>query len=215
MKVTAVIPALDEEQTIGAVVAVARGHARVDEVIVVNDGSTDGTSRIAKRAGARVIDLPENHGKAAAMRAGAQATDAEWLLFLDGDLIGLTHDHISDLLEPILKGEADMSVGLFRNGRMATDLAQVLAPYLSGLRVLRRETMLALSEDEAEVCRFGIEVALTVDAKKRGARVVEVPLEEITHRMKEEKLGLVKGFAARMKMYREIISYVIKQGLDL
>lgn len=216
MTVAAVIPALNEELTIAQVVGVVRAHPQVAEVIVVSDGSTDDTAVLARAAGARVVELRENQGKAAAMAVGVEQTSADHILFLDGDLIGLTEIHITALLTPVLFGTAGMSVGIFRHGRIATDLAQVVAPYLSGLRVLKRELMadMLAEQEDVEISRFGIEVALTLHAKRRGYDVVEVTMEDMTHRMKEEKLGLVKGFAARMKMYREILSYAIKQGLE-
>lgn len=210
MKVAAVIPAYNEEATIANVVAAVRRADVVTDVVVVSDGSTDATAARAREAGARVIEHPENRGKAAAMKTGFLATDAPVVLFLDGDLIGLTEGHVRALVAPVLRGECDMAIGIFDDGRLTTDLAQVLAPFLSGNRALRRELLERMfqEEPEAEYARFGIEVALTRFTRQVGARVCEVPLEEMSHRMKEEKMGLVRGFAARMKMYWEILKYV-------
>lgn len=209
MRVAAVIPAYNEEPTIADVVAAVRRSDLVESVIVVADGCTDATAERARQAGARVIEHPENRGKAAAMRTGLSACESDVVLFLDADLVGLTEAHVRALLAPVLAGEADMSVGIFDDGRLATDLAQVLTPYLSGQRAVRRsviERMFA-EERDADVSRFGIEVALTRFAERAGLRVTEVPLEELTHRMKEEKLGLVRGLAARMRMYWDILKY--------
>lgn len=209
MQVTAVIPAYDEESTIYGVVTALRRSPLIHGVVVVSDGSDDATAERARAAGAVVLEHKVNKGKAAAMKTGFEAAQSPVVIFLDGDLMGLTEGHIRALLLPVLRGDADMTVGIFDEGRIATDLAQVVAPYLSGQRAFRRElleTMFA-DEPEAEVSRFGIEVAFTRFVKKAGYRVVEVPLEELTHRMKEEKLGLVKGLAARMKMYWEILKY--------
>jgi len=212
MKVAAVIRAYNEEATIGAVVATLRNVQEIQEVIVVSDGSEDRTAEIARSAGASVIELPENMGKAAAMKAGVEATDADVLLFLDADLVGLQESHVRALLAPVAEKRADMSVGVFDDGRVATDIAQMVAPYLSGQRAVRREIAdeVFLENPDVDSLRFGIEVALTRHVKHRGYHVVEVPLEEMTHRMKEEKLGLVKGAAARLKMYYEILKYVQK-----
>lgn len=212
MKVTAVIPAYNEEVTIGEVVETLRQVDLVSEVLVISDGSQDGTAEYARRAGARVIAHLENQGKAAAMKTGFEATDAALVLFLDADLIGLSPGHVRALLRPVLRGEADMTVGIFDEGRLSTDLAQLLAPYLSGQRAVRREILADMfrHEPDADVCRFGIEVALTRHVNNKGYRVAEVSLEEMSHRMKEEKLGLVKGVAARLKMYYEILKYAQK-----
>lgn len=209
MKIAAVIPAYNEAQTIQAVISTALAVPAITEVYVVSDGSTDETVAFAQEAGARVVALPENQGKAAAMRAGVMATTADQILFLDADLIGLTPAHISSLIGPVLGGEADMVVGVFDDGRFSTDLAQVVAPYLSGQRILPRTLMLDMFRDpEIDHARYGIEVAITLYAKEMGLRVLEVGLPEMSHRMKEEKLGLVKGMAARLKMYYEILKYV-------
>lgn len=212
MKVTAVIPAYNEEVTIAEVIETLRQVDLVSEVVVVSDGSHDSTAQVARSSGARVIEHRENQGKAAAMKTGFEATDAPLVLFLDADLIGLSPSHVRALLHPVLRGEADMTVGIFDEGRITTDLAQLLAPYLSGQRAVRREVVEEMfrHEPDSEVCRFGIEVALTRHINNKGYRTVEVPLEEMSHRMKEEKLGLVKGVAARLKMYYEILKYAQK-----
>jgi glycosyltransferase involved in cell wall biosynthesis len=212
MKVAAVIPAYNEELTIGDVVSTLRQCELIEEILVVSDASEDQTATIASAAGARVLEHESNQGKAGAMKTGFEATDADVVLFLDADLTGLTPAHVKLLLHPVVRGEADMTVGVFDDGRVATDLAQLVAPYLSGQRAVRREIVedMFRKSPDADVSRFGIEVALTRHVKDRGYRVAEVPLEEMSHRMKEEKLGLVKGVAARIKMYYEILKYAQK-----
>ncbi len=98
-----------------------------------------------------------------------------------------------------------MSLGIFDRGRLATDLAQFFAPGLTGQRALRREILLAATN--LEETRYGIEMALNRYAEKLGLAVQAVELPDLSHVMKEEKLGFVKGFAARMKMYWEIARY--------
>lgn len=212
MRVAAVIPAYNEEATIADVVSTLRHVDLIDEIVVVSDGSQDRTADVARMAGARVLEHRENQGKAGAMKTGFDATTGPIVLFLDADLIGLSPAHVRALLTPVLENKADMTVGVFDNGRFSTDLAQLVAPYLSGQRAVRREQvqeMFSFSPD-ADVSRFGIEVALTRHFKDKGYIVLEVPLPEMSHRMKEEKLGLVKGAAARMKMYYEILKYAQK-----
>ncbi len=202
MKIATVIPAFNEEQTVGSVVEIVRSVPELAEVIVVCDGCTDDTAKAARQAGAKVIMLPENRGKGAAMLIGAAHTSAEVIIFVDADLIGLKQTHLLDLVHPVLVGEADMTVGIFARGRLATDLAQFIAPYLSGQRAMRKQLLNWI--DNMEVARYGIEVAITNYARQNGWKVKEVELEDLTHIMKEEKLGLIKGLGARMKMYWEI-----------
>ena len=144
MKITAVIPAYNEEKTLRGVLEPVMQCDEISQVIVVNDGSTDRTAEIAGEMGVDLITLPYNQGKGAAVKAGVAATQAEIILLLDADLVGLTTDHIRALLSPVIKGEAMMTVGVFTEGRISTDISQQVAPVLNGQRAVRRELVVAL-----------------------------------------------------------------------
>lgn len=206
--VSAVIPALNEEETIAEIVGVLETIDLLDEIIVVCDGCTDNTSRLAREAGAKVIELSRNVGKGGAMMVGVRAAENDVILFLDADLLGLTERSVIDLVTPVITGEADMTVGIFEKGRMSTDFAQTVAPFLSGQRAVRKSLLESMSDLDAS--RFGVEIALTRFAVENNLMVKEVVLQDMTHRMKEEKLGFVKGVAARMRMYWEIAQYMTK-----
>lgn len=205
MKIAAIIPAYDEERTVGGVVATVLSAGVADEVIVVNDGSRDRTSEVAKAAGARVIDLPENVGKGGAMKAGADATDAEILLFLDADLTGLNAQHLAALIDPVVSGKAEMSIGVFDEGRFTTDMAQKITPFLSGQRAMYKWVFTSIPH--IEQTRYGVEMALSRFAEKRGLRVCHVSLKHVAQITKEEKRGFIKGFQARLRMYWEILRF--------
>lgn len=205
LRIVALIPAYNEEKTLGAVIDCVRSCDVVQEVIVISDGSTDRTAEVARRCGVSCIELEQNVGKGGAMKAGIERADADVFLFLDADLVGLQPEHIYALLQPILSGRAAMSVGLFERGRLSTDFAQVVAPYLSGQRAVRREVLQGISG--LDMARFGVEIALTRYIREHDIPVEEVILENLTHLMKEEKLGLLRGFMARMKMYWEIVRF--------
>jgi len=212
--VAAIVPAYNEAKTIGAVLGVLTKCRLINEVIVVSDGSTDDTVKIALQFdGVQVVELPENRGKGGAMKAGLEQTAAEIVLFLDADLIGLTEDHVNALLQPVLENQALMSLGVFEKGRVATDLAQKVAPYLSGQRALQRDLLSDLSD--LDLTRFGVEVALHRYMEENKIPVALVNLPDLSHLMKEEKLGLWKGLAARGKMYWEIIKYTASIDLHL
>lgn len=198
-----IIPAYNEARRIRRVIEVARRAPGVEEVIVVDDGSEDQTARVAAACGARVIRLRENQGKGAAMLAGAKAVRTDVVLFLDADLLGLTVAHLERLAEPVTSGEADMTMGLFDDGRRTTDLAQRLAPFLTGQRAMRRETFLAVPG--VGETGFGAEVAISTFARDMNLRVAKVTLPGVSQVMKEEKQGFWKGFQARLRMYWEIV----------
>ncbi|HNR03999.1 MAG TPA: glycosyltransferase family 2 protein [Bacillota bacterium] len=214
MNVTAVIPAYNEEQTIADVVKCVKSIDKIQKVIVVSDGSTDSTAEIARECGADVIELDENVGKGGAIRAGINECGTEIILFLDADLIGLTEKHVLDLIEPVIDNKADMTIGIFKKGRMVTDLAQKVTPYLSGQRAIKKSIIDKIPN--IDITRYGVEVALTKYVDKFNVRVQEVDLPDMTHVTKEEKLGIIRGVHARLKMYWDIVkilsSYNIKSG---
>jgi hypothetical protein len=142
------------------------------------------------------------------MIIGAKETNYPYILFLDADLLGLKPKHVEDLICPVLFEGYDMSIGVFEDGRFATDIAQFLAPFLSGQRALKKNLFNDILD--LDVSRFGIEVVLTKFAHEKKLPVKEVHLKDMSHVMKEEKLGFVKGFMARMKMYWDIVKYVSK-----
>lgn len=202
-KVAAIIPAFNEERTVARVVRAVRTANVADEVIVVDDGSTDQTAKVAERSGARVISLEKNVGKGGAMKAGAESTDADFLLYLDADLVGLTQTHLESLINPVVLGHADMTVGVFDEGRFATDMAQKIAPFLSGQRAMKRKIIDTLPD--LETSGYGVEVALSRHAEQQGLRVQRVELKHVAQVTKEEKIGYLKGFRARLRMYWEIL----------
>lgn len=213
MNVTAIIPAYNEEQTIANVVRCVANVEKIKKIIVVSDGSTDNTAEIARECGADVIELSENVGKGGAIKAGVNECGTEIILFLDADLIGLTEKHVTDLIDPVISNEADMTVGIFKNGRMVTDLAQKVTPYLSGQRAIKKSIIDRIPN--IDITRYGVEVALTKYVDRFSIRVKEVDLPDMTHVTKEEKLGIIKGVQARLKMYWDIVkilsSYNVKK----
>lgn len=208
MDVMAIIPAYNEEKTIGDVLAVLKEVSLVKKIIVVSDGSTDHTVQVARSYDVEVVELEENRGKGGALKAGLESVKADVVLFLDADLLGLTPEHVYNLLQPVISNEADMTIGIFEKGRIATDLAQKMAPYLSGQRALKFFLLEQISD--LDVARFGVEVALNRFMESSKISVKEVILRDMSHVMKEEKFGVWKGMAARMKMYWEIIKYLTR-----
>lgn len=213
MTVAAIIPAYNEEKTIGNVLKVLVNMDTVDEIIVVSDGSHDKTTDIARSFNVHIIELDRNRGKSYAVLTGVMSTEANIILMLDADLIGLKEEHVYRLLNPILNREADMTIGIFKKGRGATDLAQKIAPYLSGQRAIARSVFEKLKN--YKVKDYGIEMALKLMADREKIKVKEVFLNDLTHVMKEEKRGFLIGLISRIKMYLDILYCVVKFKLEI
>lgn len=203
MKISVIIPAYNEEATIGNIIKTVKKISKIDSIIVVSDGSTDQTVEIARSLNVYVYEMKENIGKSGAIKKGFENTDSEILLFLDADLIGLSIKHIYSLVNPIINDLADMTVGIFNKGRFITDLSQFIMPYLSGQRAMKREIISLIPE--LDLLKFGLEIAITKTVKKYNYRVAKVKLNNLTHIMKEEKYGLVEGTKKRWQMYLDII----------
>lgn len=202
-RVSAIVPAFNEAQNIASVLQVLREVREISEIIVVDDGSTDNTAEVARASGAVVLSLSENQGKGGAMKAGAAIARGDVVLFLDADLVGLTVDHVQELIVPVMQGDSEATVGIFEGGRASTDWAQAVAPFLSGQRAIRRQLLVGF--EHIDMAGYGVELQLHRQLKRMGISPREVVLHDVTQVVKEEKMGLVKGFSARMRMYWEII----------
>lgn len=203
------IPAFDEAERVGAVVSVAR-EADLGPVVVIDDGSRDGTCDAARAAGAEVVRLDANRGKAAAVLAGASLRREAVVVLLDADLVGLRPEHVAALAAPVLEDGVDMTRGIFAGGRWATTAAQRLAPVLGGQRALRRELLAAIGD--ADASGFGLEVRLERAARRGGWRRRDVELPGVSQVMKEEKRGWWPGLKARFGMYRDVLAALWSRG---
>lgn len=206
MIITAVVPAYNEKTTIAGVLRVLKRSRLLSETIVVDDGSTDGTARIAKSEGARVVKQ-KNGGKASAMHAGAINARGEYLLFCDADLVGLQPEHVSLLVDPVRAGGAAMTIGLRDHGPFWNLLMRTVLPKIGGERCIAKKDFLAASEGASG---FGIESALNFYCKKNGRPVALVALPGVRHTIKEKKYGIARGIAARIAMIGEVVWAEVK-----
>jgi len=198
-EVAVVIPAKDESERIRDTVTAASGLPDVSLVLVVDDGSRDGTSRAAELAGATVMRHGRTRGKAAAMETGAEAVrlldqrdgldHPRHLLFLDADL-GSSASFAGPLTQPVIAGQADMTIAAFSStvklgghgmvvGLSGAGIRRAIgwapAQPLNGQRCLTRA---AFEAARPLAAGFGVETALTIDLARKGLRIteVEVPL---------------------------------------
>ena len=207
-RVTAIIPALDEEGAIGATVA-RLDRSLVHEVIVVDNGSRDRTAERAREAGARVV-FEGRRGYGSACLAGIRAAaSSDILVFLDGDGSEAPED-LPRILGPVLCGEADLVLGsrtlgeqepgsVSRHQRWGNRLVVGLLGMLTGVRLsdfgpFRAVRAEALRRLDMSHPTYGWPVEMVAKAIRRGLRIVEVPVRTRPRMSGESKVtGTVWG----------------------
>ncbi|OWT32716.1 glycosyl hydrolase [Methanobrevibacter sp. 87.7] len=189
--IIALIPAFNEEVAIGSVIL--RTLQYVDNVLIIDDGSTDATNKIAKLAGAEVITHAENLGKGEGLKSGFQAIKGKYdiVITIDGD--GQHNpDEIPKLIEPIINDEADFVNGSrYMNGpeentpayrRVGQQVLDKATNISAGCNVTDSQSgFRAFSSKCCDCFRFkdtgfGIESEMLVDAAENGFRIKEVPI---------------------------------------
>jgi glycosyltransferase involved in cell wall biosynthesis len=223
-RIDAVIPALNEAHSIAQVVGRLRNQqaALLESIFVVDNGSTDGTGDIARRAGAHVV-REERRGYGYACKAGVLAArEADVIVLLDGDAAD-DPDDLPRLLEPLLNGEADLVVGSRTLGSrepgsmtvqqvLGNRLAAWLMRNIYGVRVsdmgpfraIRRSDLLALDMQEMS---YGWSVEMMVKAARAGYRYREVPVK-YHRRIGVSKVGGTLG--GSLKAGWHILSTVLR-----
>ncbi len=208
MKITVIIPALNEAGCIGELVQAVWAQP-VTGVLVVDNGSTDATAELAERAGAQVVREPHK-GYGYACRAGFEAAaDADGLVFLDGDYSFLPAE-LPRLVAPLAADEADLVLGSrvlghIERGAMPPQqrfgnwlVAHLMWPLyrlpltdLGPYRAIRRPLLAALDMREMT---FGWPTEMIVKAARRRARIIEVPVSYHSRRAGQSKVsGTLRG----------------------
>ena len=215
-KVSVIIPAYNEEDTVAKVVEVVRNVSFVDEIIVVNDGSSDKTEEEAIKAGAIVINHETNKGKGEALFTGYKQAECDIIAFIDADIYNLTSKKVESMIMPILLGNAEITKTKFSrvSGRVTELTAKPLLNFffpeisfeqpLSGQFAARKSTLRKINFEKD----YGVDVGIVIDADVLGISIMEIDIGEIEHDMSPlSDLNLMAN-----EVVRTIISRANKYG---
>ena len=209
MNISVVIPALNEEEPIADVVRGCLATGLPQEVIVVDNESTDHTAERAREAGARIVSAPRGYGRACAAGVAAIAHETDIVVFLDGDGSDCP-ELMKRLVQPIIHGGQDFVIGSRTRGereRGSMNAQQVFAGYLAGwlirplygvkytdmcpFRAIRRDALEKLGMKETT---YGWNLEMQMRAARAGLRILEVPVNHRCRTGGESKVsGTVRG----------------------
>lgn len=204
--ISIIIPVYNEEQTLALLLSCVTSWKRAAETIVVNDHSSDATTQVLKQFASfiRLITHTTNKGKGQALASGIQKSRGDILMFLDGDVIGLTHADLDALVEPIIRREADMALGIVRFARFKRFS---IAPFITGQRVVWKKHitphLLQLANSG-----YGAEIVLN-DIHKR-LRVVCVQWPTVTIVDKLKKHPLHAAVTSYLREWRQVVGVYLR-----
>jgi glycosyltransferase involved in cell wall biosynthesis len=194
-KLTCIICAHNEAPRISDVLSVASQHPLIAEVIVVDDGSTDGTADIARSfPSVQLISLPEHRGKCRAFAAGVRAARHEFIMHLDADLKHLTAANVTALAEPVLSGGYGMSISIRKNSLAIYRWLGL--DFVSGERALPKRIVAACLAEIDALPSFGIEVYINQRIIDEQLSIAVVAFDNVINTRKAVKVGRWRGTLA-------------------
>lgn len=204
-QVSAIVPAYNEASDIGKVLDVLSAVSRIQEIIVIDDGSTDGTGEIAMKRGAIVLRNKSRLGKGQSLQRGVREARGAVLFFCDADIEGLTASIIEKIITPVLSGDVEMSIGARTSKVRSLGFGYTYSPLLDGQRALTKEQWERVPSVQKKGYR--VEVALNYHARTRM-----VQMFDISQTRKEEKRGIFWGTFERYAMYGDILlAHILNQ----
>ncbi len=217
MKVTAVVPAYNEEKTVGNVLKALASTNRISEIVAINAGSTDNTLNIIKRFKShknprvKIINMKKPEGKGNTVREGTKNIDADILLFFDADLIGLRREHIDKLLDPVLKEHAGMVIGLRDKSNVIANMIMPYFPLTGGERAMPKKYFIDIIKNSL-IEGWGLESVMNDYCKKKRLKVVKVKLDGMNHiGLQTKKFGII---AFLKEIYYVIITKIRLLGVN-
>jgi len=201
-KISVVIAAYNEAPRIANVLKTVSNHPLADEIIVVNDGSTDNTSDIVKKFDVKLIENTTNVGKTLSVQKGINVSKNNIIMLLDADLIGIDSESIYKLAEPVLNRQVDWTLSLRDNSFKIMKLLKM--DWLSGERVIPKTLLndpLIWSRPDVG---YGLETLMNKSLLSKNKTFRAVRLRNVSDTNKAKKIGFFKGWSDDFKMIGQI-----------
>lgn len=206
-KISCIIPAYNEGPVIVGVLNAVSGHPLINEIIVVDDGSKDDSGEIIRKfKDVKLLVNEKNMGKSYAVARGIAEANGEIIFLLDADLIGLTPQNISEIIEPVFSKKADISISL--RGNAPWFIKMLKFDYISGDRVFSKELVQSHLEKIQKLPHFGLEVFLNELIIKNKCRVKIVFWPQVITPLKFKKRSFWTGIKDEILMNRDIFKVV-------
>jgi len=216
MSVSAIVCAFNEEHTLPQVVRALIGAEEVNEVIVINDGSIDGThaalKEFSRHPTVRIIELSHNRGKGFAMAEGILRAESDILLFVDADLINFDKIYIPPMLRHILDGKAEMVIG----HPTENNVDKKFNPFrqLAGERAVLKKDIQPLVDDIRN-SGYGAEILINMYYAAQQKRVKYVWLWGLLHPITLHKHAPIKAMKIYLREAYQISRSIMKNYLLL
>jgi glycosyltransferase involved in cell wall biosynthesis len=205
-RVSCIIPAYNEGLRIKKILSCVYNHPLINEIIVVDDGSTDDTQKIVKEfRDIKLVRYPKNKGKSYAVMRGIKLSKYKILLLLDADLNGLNKKEVSDLLNPVLNNRAEATISLRSNTFLIFKLLGI--DPLSGERVFHKKLIKNYKRLKYIPC-FGLEVFINENILKEKVKLKIIRWNKIKDTRKYKKFGLLRGTLGDIKTVWDIFKTV-------
>lgn len=202
-KISVVMAAYNEEPRIAEVLKIIDHHPLIDEVIVINDGSKDKTSEVAKKYNVTLLENEKNLGKTLTVKRGIEYAKNDLIMLLDADLVGLDSDAITKLAKPVLDGTVDWTISLRKNSAGIMKILKM--DWISGERVVPKELLLDPLIWSRPNIGFGLETLMNMSLLQKKKTFCSVYLPDLSIVNKAEKIGnKTRGFIAECKMFGQI-----------
>lgn len=214
--ISVIIPAYNEEKTIGQVIDIINTSNKDCEIIVVDNCCTDNTAEVAKQKNAKVIGC-DHKGKGYAMEIGLKEATNEIVVYLDADILDYNKNLIDLLVDPLIEGKADFVKSTFERtkGGMVTEIStkpllNILFPEmypfsepLSGM-IAGKKSILEKIEFEKD---YGVDIGIIIDLTKMNVKIEEVNIGKI-----ENMSHLLKTTESMRNMSLQITKTILKKA---